>query len=89
VAGVGTRSCRSLSFECVSTGNTRVWIRYNNKDETQSLSTTAIIGCHSPMKAINPQEYAVLAMGASIDVAFEGGPRAWTLHPEGHYSRRE
>ncbi|CAG2175645.1 unnamed protein product, partial [Oppiella nova] len=83
VAGVGKRSCRSLAFECISTGNTRVWIRYGK----EQLSTTAIIGCHLPLKAVHPEEIAIMSLGASIDVAFEGGPRPWTLHPEGHYSR--
>jgi hypothetical protein len=83
VAGVGKRSCRSLAFECISTGNTRVWIRYGK----EQLSTTAIIGCHLPLKAVHPEEIAIMSLGANIDVAFEGGPRPWTLHPEGHYSR--
>lgn len=83
--GIGMRSCRSLSFECVSTGNSRVWVKHT--DGKQSLNTTAIIGCHSPLRTVHPQEVAVLALGASIDLAFEGGPRPWTLNPAGHYSR--
>ena len=87
MAGIGTRSCRSLSFECISTGNTRIWVRYKTENGKELLSTTAIIGCHLPLKAVHPEQVAVMPLGGSIDVAFEGGPRAWTLHPEGHYSK--
>lgn len=87
MAGLGTKSCRSLVFECIATGNTRVWIRYK-EDGKELLSTTALIGCHLPLKAVHPEEVAVMPLGGIIDVAFEGGPRPWSLHPEGHYTKR-
>lgn len=86
VPGFGSNSCRSLKFRCLVPGNSRIIIKYHTF-RGEIISTQTIIGCHKPLKLIQPKEFAVLSLGSSIDVAVEGGPRPWSLYPEGHYSR--
>nr|XP_027197064.1 nuclear pore membrane glycoprotein 210-like [Dermatophagoides pteronyssinus] len=85
IPGTGHKSCRSLSFECIQSGNTRITISYKHLD--QEISTHAIIGCYKPLKMIHPvkDQMIILSLGAGIDLAFEGGPRPWSMYPEGHY----
>ncbi|OTF82083.1 hypothetical protein BLA29_011818 [Euroglyphus maynei] len=88
--GTGQNSCRSLSFECIASGNSRVTISYNHSgSEDRKIFTHAIIGCYKPLKMIHPVEdqIVILSLGAAIDLAFEGGPRPWSMYPEGHYTK--
>lgn len=82
---MGKHSCRSLSFECLASGNSRVMISYQ-VNSRHNISTHAIIGCYKALKLVHPEEFAILSLGSKIDIAFEGGPRPWSMFPEGHYS---
>lgn len=82
MAGMGEHSCRSLSFSCLASGNSRIWISYGGH-----INTSAIVGCYAPLRLVHPAEMAVLSLGAVIDLAFEGGPRPWSLFPEGHLTQ--
>ncbi|KAH7645811.1 nuclear pore membrane glycoprotein 210-like protein [Dermatophagoides farinae] len=88
--GTGRNSCRSLLFECIASGNSRVTISYNHLGlEDRKISTHTIIGCYKPLKMIHPikDQIAILSLGAGIDLAFEGGPRPWSMYPEGHFTK--
>ncbi|KAJ6218542.1 hypothetical protein RDWZM_009699, partial [Blomia tropicalis] len=82
--GLGVNSCRSLSFECMASGNSRIWISYGTMKQ---IKTSAIIGCYAPLKLVHPTNFAVLSLGSIIDIAFEGGPRPWSMYPEGHFTK--
>lgn len=82
--GMGKHSCRSLSFECLASGNSRIWISYGLNKQ---IKTSAFVGCYSPLTMVQPSEFAVLSLGSIIDVAFEGGPRPWSMYPEGHFTK--
>lgn len=66
----------------MASGNSRIWITYGTGEKR--ISTSAIVGCFTPLKLVHPPEVAVLALGAAIDLAFEGGPRPWPMSPESH-----
>ncbi|RWS16815.1 nuclear pore membrane glycoprotein 210-like protein [Dinothrombium tinctorium] len=84
----GTKSsCRTLRFECKNVGHSRIWVKYSTPDEKINLKTTAVISCHLPLKIIHPEPLGVLSLGSSVEITFEGGPRPWPLHKEGHYTR--
>ena len=77
-------SCKLLQFKCTSVGHSRVWISYENGDTP--LKIWVMISCHLPLRLIHPTNYALLALGTSIELAFEGGPKAWPLLKTNHYS---
>ena len=78
-------SCKLLQFKCTSIGHSRVRISYDNADGPP-LQTWVMISCHLPLRMIHPTDYALLALGTSIELAFEGGPKAWPLLKTSHYS---
>jgi len=77
-------SCKLLQFKCTAVGHSRVWISYENGETP--LKTGVMISCHLPLRLIHPTDYALLALGTSIELAFEGGPKAWPLLKTNHYS---
>lgn len=77
-------SCKLLQFKCTSIGHSRVWISYENGETP--LKIWVMISCHLPLRMIHPSDYALLALGTSIELAFEGGPKAWPLLKTSHYS---
>ncbi|UYV64403.1 hypothetical protein LAZ67_3000575 [Cordylochernes scorpioides] len=73
------KSCRSLELKCRRPGHTRVYVNH------EQLRTTAVVACHKVLKTVQPLRAAVLARGTSMEVVYEGGPRAWPMYPAGHY----
>lgn len=63
-------SCKLLQFKCVAIGHSRVWITYENGDSP--LKIWVMISCHLPLRLIHPNNYALLALGTSVELAFEG-----------------
>jgi len=81
------RACRTLQFKCISVGNSRIFVKYESEDGKTSLKATAVISCHLPLKLIHPNPMGVLALGTSVDLTFEGGPRAWPMAVGNHFTR--
>lgn len=81
------KGCRTLQFNCISPGHSRIFVRYKSGDSKTILQTTAVISCHLPLKLIHPKPFGLLALGTSLELTFEGGPRLWPLNKEGHYTR--
>lgn len=65
-----SNSCKLLQFKCTSIGHSRVWISYEHSETP--LKIWVMISCHLPLRLIHPQNYALLALGTSIELAFEG-----------------
>lgn len=81
------RGCKTLRFDCLAPGHSRIFLRYKSGDNKINLQTTTIISCHLPLKLVHPPSFGLLALGTSIELAFEGGPRMWPSYKEGHYIR--
>ena len=80
------RACRAIRLTCTSTGPSRVWISYRNPSTGKQINTTTVISCFAPLKVEHPTSDAVIALGTSIEVAFEGGPHKWPEKPSGYFS---
>lgn len=81
------RGCKILLFNCTAPGHSRIFVRYKSGDGKKNLQTTTVISCHLPLKLIHPKPMGLLALGTSVELTFEGGPRLWPLYKEGHYTR--
>ncbi|GIX92229.1 nuclear pore membrane glycoprotein 210-like [Caerostris extrusa] len=85
------KGCRSLQFLCKYPGYSRINVYYesNNGNTSETYKTTTVLSCFKAIKPIHPVRVAVLPLGSSIEVAFEGGPRKWPLYKTGHYQKLE
>lgn len=81
------KACSSLKFTCTQPGSTRVWISY--LDPEKPVKTTSIISCFKPLKPVYPTDIGLLGLHTSIEMAFEGGPRAFGSKLEDHYAYLE
>ena len=80
------KACRAVRFDCMSPGHSRVWISYTTPSG-DVLNTTTVVSCFINLKPVYPTGEGLIALGTSIEVAFEGGPRKWPIHSEGYFSR--
>lgn len=80
------KACRAVRFDCMSPGHSRVWISYTTPSG-DVLNTTTVVSCFINLKPVYPVGEGLIALGTSIEVAFEGGPRKWPIHSEGYFSR--
>lgn len=83
---VDKRACRVLEFTCTGVGHSRIWISYQSPNGLVNINTTSMISCFLPLKIVHPGKQGLLALGTSVEVTFEGGPRKWPLNNEGYYS---
>ena len=83
---VDKRACRALEFHCTGVGHSRIWINYQSPNGLVNINTTAVISCFLPLTIVHPGKEGLIALGTSLEVTFEGGPRKWPLNNEGHYS---
>ena len=83
---VAPNACRAVRFDCKSPGHSRVWISYVTPTG-DVLNSTTVVSCFLNLKPVYPDGEGLIALGTSIEVAFEGGPRKWPIHSEGYFSR--
>ena len=83
---LNSRACRTVRFDCKSVGHSRVWINYLSPDGATNLTATSVISCFYPLKVVHPEKEGLLAVGTSMEMAFEGGPRKWPIS-ENYYTR--
>ena len=81
-AAIHPKACRALEFACIGVGHSRITISFNAS--AGPVSTTTIISCFMPLRIVHPDpdKKEVLALGTSVEVAFEGGPRKWPNHAD-------
>ncbi|GBN20084.1 Nuclear pore membrane glycoprotein 210-like, partial [Araneus ventricosus] len=85
------KGCRTLQFRCKYPGHSRINVYYGpeNGNENETHKTTTLLSCFKNLKPVHPVRVAVLPLGASMEVAFDGGPRKWPLYKTGHYQNLE
>ncbi|CAG5123932.1 unnamed protein product, partial [Candidula unifasciata] len=69
--------CKFLSFIARHQGHTEVIVTYRSKNIM--LRTAVTIAAFNPLKAVDPELEAVVALGSSKEVIFVGGPQPWVL----------
>ncbi|TKS77795.1 Nuclear pore membrane glycoprotein 210 [Collichthys lucidus] len=75
----GQHHCSGVRAKALASGYTMLTVSYTHGNV--HLSAKMTIAAYLPLKAIDPVSVAVVTLGSSKDMLFEGGPRPWVLEP--------
>ncbi|KAE8293658.1 Nuclear pore membrane glycoprotein 210 [Larimichthys crocea] len=75
----GQHHCSGVRAKALASGYTMLTVSYTHGNV--HLSAKITIAAYLPLKAIDPVSVAVVTLGSSKDMLFEGGPRPWVLEP--------
>uniref|UniRef100_A0A8C3NDN2 Uncharacterized protein n=1 Tax=Geospiza parvula TaxID=87175 RepID=A0A8C3NDN2_GEOPR len=71
--------CSGVRVKAESQGYTRLVVVYTHGHVRLSASIT--IAAYLPLRSIDPPSVALVTLGSSKDMLFEGGPRPWVQEP--------
>ncbi|XP_009565294.2 nuclear pore membrane glycoprotein 210 isoform X5 [Cuculus canorus] len=71
--------CSGVRVKAETQGYTALVVSYTHGHVHLSASIT--IAAHLPLKTIDPPSVALVTLGSSKDMLFEGGPRPWVQEP--------
>ncbi|KAJ8384181.1 hypothetical protein AAFF_G00207990 [Aldrovandia affinis] len=75
----GQGHCSGVQVEGLAPGHTTLQVTYTHGPV--HLSAKITIAAYQPLKAVDPVSVAVVTLGSSKDMLFEGGPKPWVLEP--------
>uniref|UniRef100_A0A8C9USF1 Nucleoporin 210 n=1 Tax=Spermophilus dauricus TaxID=99837 RepID=A0A8C9USF1_SPEDA len=75
----GPEHCGGVRVKAEAQGSTTLLVSYTHGHVHLSASLT--IAAYLPLRAVDPSSVAVVTLGSSKDMLFEGGPRPWVLEP--------
>ncbi|XP_020785442.2 nuclear pore membrane glycoprotein 210 isoform X2 [Boleophthalmus pectinirostris] len=75
----GQDHCSGVRVKAVAAGYTTLTVSYTHGNV--HLSAKITIAAYLPLKAVDPVFVAVVTLGSSKDMLFEGGPWPWVLEP--------
>ncbi|XP_038668645.1 nuclear pore membrane glycoprotein 210 [Scyliorhinus canicula] len=75
----GPKHCSGIRVQAEAQGYTTLVVSYSHGHVY--LTATITIVAYVPLKAIDPVSVALVTLGSSKDMLFEGGPRPWVLEP--------
>uniref|UniRef100_A0A7N8YDB4 Nucleoporin 210 n=1 Tax=Mastacembelus armatus TaxID=205130 RepID=A0A7N8YDB4_9TELE len=75
----GQDHCSGVRAKALAPGYTMITVSYTHGNV--HLSAKITIAAYLPLRAIDPISVAVVTLGSSKDMLFEGGPRPWVLEP--------
>ncbi|XP_073327221.1 nuclear pore membrane glycoprotein 210 [Pagrus major] len=75
----GQDHCSGVRAKALAPGYTMLTVSYTHGNV--HLSAKITIAAYLPLKAVDPVSVAVVTLGSSKDMLFEGGPRPWVLEP--------
>ncbi|KAI1892348.1 hypothetical protein AGOR_G00132440 [Albula goreensis] len=75
----GVGHCSGVRVEGLAPGHTTLQVTYTHGPV--HLSAKITIAAYLPLKAVDPVSVAVVTLGSSKDMLFEGGPKPWVLEP--------
>ncbi|XP_029363031.1 nuclear pore membrane glycoprotein 210 isoform X2 [Echeneis naucrates] len=75
----GQKHCSGVRAKALTPGYTMLTVSYTHGNV--HLSAKITIAAYLPLRAIDPVSVAVVTLGSSKDMLFEGGPRPWVLEP--------
>ncbi|NXX11332.1 PO210 protein, partial [Podargus strigoides] len=75
----GADFCSGVRVEAETQGYTVLVVSYTHGHV--HLSATITIAAYLPLKTIDPPSVALVTLGSSKDMLFEGGPRPWVQEP--------
>ncbi|XP_074537883.1 nuclear pore membrane glycoprotein 210 isoform X2 [Halichoeres trimaculatus] len=75
----GQDHCSGVRAQALASGYTMLTVSYTHGNV--HLSAKITIAAYLPLRAVDPASVAVVTLGSSKDMLFEGGPRPWVLEP--------
>ncbi|XP_007948814.1 nuclear pore membrane glycoprotein 210 [Orycteropus afer afer] len=75
----GSDYCSGVKVQAETQGYTTLLVSY--KHNHIHLSARITIAAYLPLKAVDPSSVALVTLGSSKEMLFEGGPRPWVLEP--------
>eukprot|EP00070_Physeter_catodon_P027658 XP_028334552.1 nuclear pore membrane glycoprotein 210 isoform X1 [Physeter catodon] len=75
----GPEHCSGVTVRAEAQGYTALLVSY--KHGHIHLSARITIAAYLPLKAVDPSSVALVTLGSSKEMLFEGGPRPWVLEP--------
>uniref|UniRef100_A0A672RXZ7 Nucleoporin 210 n=1 Tax=Sinocyclocheilus grahami TaxID=75366 RepID=A0A672RXZ7_SINGR len=75
----GPGHCSGVRVKALTPGYTNLLVSYTHGNV--DLSAKITIAAYPPLKPIDPMSVAVVTLGSSKDMTFEGGPQPWVLEP--------
>uniref|UniRef100_A0A3B3TDL5 Nucleoporin 210 n=1 Tax=Paramormyrops kingsleyae TaxID=1676925 RepID=A0A3B3TDL5_9TELE len=75
----GQDHCSGIRVQALVPGHATLLVSYAHGNVR--LSARITIAAYQPLKVIDPISVAVVTLGSSKDMLFEGGPRPWVLEP--------
>uniref|UniRef100_A0A3Q0R3P0 Nucleoporin 210 n=1 Tax=Amphilophus citrinellus TaxID=61819 RepID=A0A3Q0R3P0_AMPCI len=75
----GQDHCSGVRAKALAPGYTVLSVSYTHGNV--HLSAKITIAAYLPLRAVDPVSVAVVTLGSSKDMLFEGGPRPWVLEP--------
>ncbi|KAM5147759.1 nuclear pore membrane glycoprotein 210 [Mantella aurantiaca] len=71
--------CSGITVQGVAAGYTTLLVSYTH--DHIYLKAKIIIAAYLPLKTVDPKSVALVTLGSSKDILFEGGPKPWVLEP--------
>ncbi|XP_071780679.2 nuclear pore membrane glycoprotein 210 isoform X1 [Centroberyx gerrardi] len=75
----GQDHCSGVRAKALAPGYTVLTVSYTHGNV--HLSAKITIAAYLPLKAVDPVSVALVTLGSSKDMFFEGGPKPWVLEP--------
>ncbi|CAJ0929988.1 unnamed protein product [Ranitomeya imitator] len=75
----GIDYCSGITVRAETPGYTTIFVSYTHGHV--HLKTKIIVAAYPPLKTIDPPSVALVTLGSSKDMLFEGGPKPWVLEP--------
>ncbi|XP_003894113.2 nuclear pore membrane glycoprotein 210 isoform X1 [Papio anubis] len=75
----GSEHCSGVQVKAEAQGSTTLLVSYRHGHV--HLSAKITIAAYLPLKAVDPSSVALVTLGSSKEMLFEGGPRPWILEP--------
>uniref|UniRef100_A0A3B1IR40 Nucleoporin 210 n=1 Tax=Astyanax mexicanus TaxID=7994 RepID=A0A3B1IR40_ASTMX len=75
----GQDHCSGVRVQALAPGYTSVLVSYTHGNV--HLNAKITIAAYPPLRAEDPPSVAVVTLGSSKDMLFEGGPKPWVLEP--------
>ncbi|XP_054990941.1 nuclear pore membrane glycoprotein 210 [Sorex araneus] len=75
----GKEHCSGIRVQAETQGYTTLLVSYQHGHV--HLSARITIAAYLPLRAVDPSSVALVTLGSSKEMLFEGGPRPWVLEP--------
>ncbi|XP_066452545.1 nuclear pore membrane glycoprotein 210 [Eleutherodactylus coqui] len=75
----GVNFCSGITVQAETPGYSAIFVSYTHGHV--HLRAKIIVAAYLPLKTVDPPSVALVTLGSSKDMLFEGGPKPWVLEP--------